>query len=273
MAMLLAGLRVIHLGPTLAVVTLSAILGWILLAQAGLELDQRWLLTVISIAGSQVFTGATNDIVDRRRDQVAGRNEKPIAAGQLSPGAAAWIASVGLAAQLAASSRLGALPLGLGAAAVTSAALYNLFLSRTPLSPIPYLVSFGLLPLWIAAGLGLPLERVAAAVPLAALFAASAHLANTLRDFDGDRLTGSRTLAQLLGRERTHLLALGLALMVGLSVGAALWFGGRAGPPSLALGAAGLLVVGLGARSARGLWAGMLIAAVCWTAAWGLATG
>lgn len=270
--MLIAALRVVHLGPTVAVVTLSAVLGWILLAQVGLEVDQRWLLTVVSIAGSQVFIGATNDIVDRLRDQAAGRLEKPIASGRLSPGAAAWIASVGLAAQLAASSRLGALPLGLGAAAVTSGALYNLFLSRTPLSPLPYLVSFGLLPLWIAAGVGLPLDRVAAAVPLAAVFAAAAHLANTLRDFDGDARTGSRSLAQVLGRERTHRLGAGLALLVGVAVGLALWFGG-ATPLSLALGAVGLLVVGFGARSPSGLWVAMLIAAVSWTAAWGLATG
>src|SRR5687767_11509799 len=98
-----AALRVIHPAPALAVVLLTAGLGAILLRQAGLPLDERWLLTVVSVAGSQVFTGATNDLADRTRDAAAARMEKPIAAGRLSPNAALWIASAGLAVQLAAS--------------------------------------------------------------------------------------------------------------------------------------------------------------------------
>jgi 4-hydroxybenzoate polyprenyltransferase len=267
-----AAIRAVHPAPALAVVVLSGALGAILLAQARLPLDERWLLTVVSIAGSQVFTGATNDLVDRARDAAAGRLDKPIAAGELSANAAAWIASGGLAVQLAASSRLGVLPLALGIGAAASAAAYNLFLSRTPLSALPYLVSFGLLPLWVAAGVGQPLERVLPAVPLAAPFAAAAHLANTLRDWDADALTGSRNLAQVLGRRRSHWVAVGLALAVGLGAGLGLLLGGGRGP-SLALGAIGLGAVVLGAGGERRLWYGMLIAAVAWTAAWGLSSG
>lgn len=267
-----AAIRVIHPAPALAVVLLSAALGAILLAQAGMPLGERWLLTVASVAGSQVFTGATNDLADAARDLAAGRQDKPLAGGRLSPGAALWIASGGLALQLAASSRLGLLATLLGLAAVASAAAYNLFLSRTPLSPLPYLVSFGLLPLWVAAGVGQPLERVLPAVPLAATFAAAAHLANALRDWDADTITGSRSLAQALGRRRTRLAAVLLALAAGVGVGAALLVG-RAALPSLALGALGLTAVGTGAGGERRLWAGLLVAAVAWTAAWGLSTG
>jgi 4-hydroxybenzoate polyprenyltransferase len=267
-----AAFRVIHLGPSVAVTLLAAALAAILLNQAGAPLDQRWLLTVLSVAGSQVFIGATNDIVDRLRDQVAGRTEKPLVSGQLSPSGAAWIASIGLAVSLTAASRLDSLTLGLCVAAVASATVYNLFLSRTPLSPIPYLVSFGLLPLWIAAGVAVPLDRVAGAIPLAAVFAGAAHLANTLRDFDGDRRTGSRSLAQVLGRAATQRLAVLLSLGVALAVGGALIIGGRAPWPAIALGAIGLVAVAQGAASERRLWFGMLVAAVCWTAAWGLAT-
>ena len=138
---MIAALRVIHLGPSVAVTVLSAALAAILLNQAGAPLDQRWLLTVLSVAGSQVFIGATNDIVDRLRDQVAGRTEKPLVRGQLTPGGAAWIASIGLAVMLTAASRVDSLTLGLSVSAAASATIYNLFLSRTPLSPIPYLVS------------------------------------------------------------------------------------------------------------------------------------
>ena len=264
----------VHPGPTAAVVTLSGVLGAILLAQVGRPLDERWLLTVASVAGSQVFTGALNDLVDQRRDAAAGRMDKPLASGALSPGAATWIASAGLGLQLAASLQLGLLPLLLGLAAAASAAAYNLALSRTALSPLPYVVSFGILPAWIAAGVGIPLERIAAGIPLAGIFAAAAHLANTLRDFDGDALVGSRPLAQRIGRRPTHVLAMGLSLGVGAGVGLTLLLGaGRPGLPSLALGVVGLGAVAQGAFSERRLWMGMLIAAVAWTAAWGLTSG
>jgi 1,4-dihydroxy-2-naphthoate octaprenyltransferase len=149
---------------------------------------------------------------------------------------------------------------------------YNAALSRTPFSPLPYLVSFGLLPAWIAAGVGVDPTRLLPAMPLGALFAGAAHLANTLRDFDADAAGGSRSLAQLLGRGRTRALAAGCLVAVGLGVGAALIIGG-AGPASLALGTVGLAAVAIGSLRERWLWYGILVAAVAWTAAWALATG
>jgi 4-hydroxybenzoate polyprenyltransferase len=267
-----AAIRLIHPAPAAAVVALSAALGAILAAQAGAPIGERWLLTVVAVAGSQVFTGATNDIADRFRDATV-RPEKPLPAGDLSLNAAAWIASTGLAVQLVASLWTGALPLVLGVLASGSALAYNLFLSRTPLSPLPYVVSFGLLPAWIATGVGIPIERVLPAIPLVAPFAMAAHLANTLRDFEADAAGASRSLAQVVGRRSSRLLAGGLALAVGLGVGGALLVGGRASPPSIALGIIGLAGVAQGVPSERRLWYGILIAAVCWTAAWALSTG
>jgi 4-hydroxybenzoate polyprenyltransferase len=266
-----AAIRLIHPAPAAAVVALSAALGAILLAQAGVPIGERWLLTVVAVAGSQVFTGATNDIADRFRDSAL-RPEKPLPSGALSLNAATWIASIGLAVQLVASLSTGPLPLVLGALASGSALAYNLVLSRTPFSPVPYIVSFGLLPVWIAAGIGIPIERVLPAIPLVAPFAMSAHLANTLRDFEADAVGGSRSLAQVLGRRASRLLAAWLALAVGLGVGGALLLGGRATPGSMALGAIGLAGVAAGVTSERRLWYGMLLAAVCWTAAWALST-
>jgi 4-hydroxybenzoate polyprenyltransferase len=268
---MLAALRLIHPAPAAAVVALSAALGAILATQAGLPIDERWAFTVLAVAGSQVFTGATNDIADRVRDGVA-RPEKPLPSGELSLNAATWIASIGLAVQLAASWQVGGLALTLGAVASGSALAYNLVLSRTPFSPIPYLVSFGLLPAWIAAGLGIPLERVLPAIPLVAPFAVAAHLANTVRDFEADAIGGSRSLAQVLGRQASRWIAAGLALAVGLGVGGALLIGGRATPASAGLGLLGLLAIVQGAPNERRLWYGILVAAVAWTAAWALST-
>ena len=268
---MLAALRLIHPAPAAAVVALTAALAAILSAQAGVPIGERWLLTVVAVAGSQVFTGATNDIADRFRD-AAVRPEKPLPAGELSLNAATWIASIGLAVQLVASWRTGELPLALGVLASGSALAYNLFLSRTPLSPLPYVVSFGLLPAWIAAGVGVPIERVLPAIPLVAPFAVSAHLANTLRDFEADAAGSSRSLAQVLGRRSSRLLAAGLALAVGLGVGAALLIGGRASAASIVLGVLGLAAIAQGVPSERRLWYGFLLAAVSWTAAWALST-
>lgn len=268
-----AGARVVHPAPTAAVILLSAALGAILLSQAGRAIDASWAWTVAAVAGSQIFVGATNDLVDRPRDVEAGRLTKPLAGGDLSAGAATSIAGGGLALQLAASLQLGTGPLLFGLVAVASALAYNLWLSRTPWSVIPYLVSFGVLPLWIAAGVGVPIERVAVAPLLVAPFAAAAHLANVLRDFASDAALGSRNLAQVLGPRAAHLLAWGLAMAVGLGVGVALVLGGSATPAALVPGIIGLLAVAQGFRDPHRLWIGMLVAAVAWTAAWALATG
>lgn len=271
--LILGAIRLVHPAPAMAVTVLSGVLGAILLVQADRPIDQRWWLTVLAVAGSQIFTGASNDLADRTRDAAASRSEKPLAAGEITQNVALWVASAGLGLQLAASTWLGLLPLVLGLGAVASAAAYNLSLSRTPLSPLPYLVSFGLLPLWIAAGVGVDLARVLPAVPLAGVLAAAAHLANTLRDYDADATTGSRSLAQVIGRSATQRLALGCVLAVGLGVGVALVVGGRASGASLALGGIGLVTVALGAQGERWLWYAILVAAVAWTAAWALSTG
>ena len=270
---MLGVVRVVHPAPATAVVALSLALAAILAAQSGLPpFGLRTWLTTLAVMGSQILTGAVNDWADRGRDSVA-QPDKPIPAGQLTPRGALAVAATGAAIQLAASVPLGATPALLGITASASAVAYSLWLAATPASVVPYLVSFGLLPLWIASGVGAALERVAAAPLLVAPFAAAAHLANALRDYDADERLGRRTLAQALGRRPSLALAWALAVGVGLGVGAVLLAGGRIGPVSGALGVVGLVAVAQGAGSPVRLWAGMLVAAVAWTAAWALATG
>jgi 4-hydroxybenzoate polyprenyltransferase len=268
-----AGIRLVHPAPTLAVTAISGAMGAILQEQAGRAPDARWLLTAAAVLGSQIFTGAVNDLVDRARDRAAGRTDKPLAGGDLSPGGATWIASAGVALQLAASLRLGTPALALGAMATLSALAYNLWLSRTPWSVLPYLVSFGLLPLWIAAGVGVPLERVLPAVPLVAPFAAAAHLANAARDDAADGATGSRSLARVLGERTASWIAYATTLAVGVAFGAGMLLGGRIVPLAIGLGLLGLAAVAQGAGSAKRLWYGILVAAVAWSAAWVLSSG
>ncbi len=267
-----AAARLVHPAPTLAVTALSAALATILAGQAGEVPWPRVLLTTAAVLGSQIATGALNDWADRDRDAIA-QPDKPIPSGLVTPEVALALAAVGLALQVAASIPLGILPLALGLTALASGVAYNLWLSRTPLSIVPYLVAFGILPLWIAAGVGVDLARVAVAPLLVGPFAAAAHLANTGRDFDADAALGSRSLAQILGRRRAHALAWLLAMSVGLGVGAAFWAGGALEVIPAVLGAVGLAAVAQGIAGAHRLWAGMLVAAVAWTAAWALASG
>lgn len=265
-------LRLVHPAPTAAVVTLSAALAAILAGQSGSISPTRLALTTTAVLGSQILTGALNDWADRDRDRLTGR-AKPIAEGRVSSAAALRVAAFGAMLQVAASLPLGILALLLGAAASGSAVAYNLWLSRTPLSVLPYLVSFGLLPLWIAAGMDVPLERVAAAPLLVGPFAAAAHLANTLRDFDTDARIGSRNLTQVLGRVPAFAIAFGLAMAVGIGVGLSFIAGGSLDPLTATLGLAGLVAVAQGVAGPARLWTGMLVAAVLWTAAWALGTG
>lgn len=268
----LAIARLVHPAPAAAVVALSTALAAILSAEAtGSAWSVRVGLTALSVAGSQIATGAMNDWADRERDAVV-QPTKPIPSGAVSARSALALAGAGLVLQLAASLPLGLTALMLGLAALASAVAYDLWLSRTVASFVPYLVSFGLLPLWIAAGVGVPLERVAPAALLVAPFAVAAHLANTLRDFEADASVGSGNLAQRLGRRRASALAWALATGVGLGAGAVLLVAGRLGPISAALGLIGLVAVLQGAGSAWRLWGGLLVAAVCWTAAWALAS-
>ncbi len=272
MRMLVGLVRLVHPAPTLAVVFLSAALGTILMAQTQQPLDIRLSLTVLAVLGSQILTGALNDWTDRSRDTLA-QPSKPIPSGVVSPPMALALAGAGLALQIGASLPLGLAPMTLGLAASASAISYNLWLSRTPASVVPYLVSFGLLPLWVAAGVGVPLDRVALSPIIVGPFAAAAHLANTLRDFDADATLGSRNLAQVLGRRIAFRVGWSLAMGVGLAVGFALSLGGIVEPPGVLLGVIGLAAVAQGIAGSHRLWMGLLVAAVCWTAAWALATG
>lgn len=272
-APVLALLRLVHPAPTAAVVTLAAALGAILSVQAGdSALGPRVVLVTLSVLGSQILTGALNDWADRGRDAKVQRT-KPIPAGEVDPRSALALAAAGLLLQAATSVPLGTGPLLIGLAASASAVAYNLWLSRRTASFVPYLVSFGLLPIWIATGVGAPLERIAAAPLLVGPFAVAAHLANTVRDFEADARIGSSNLAQRLGRRVAFAVAWSTAMAVGIGVGAAFVLSGDVDAIGLALGGLGIIAVAQGIVGPQRLWTGMLVAAVCWTVSWALATG
>lgn len=263
--------RLIHPAPAAAVILLTAALAVLLGGEQGHVEVWRVALVVAAVTGSQVLTGALNDWADRDRDAATGQ-AKPIPAGEVTPAGALRLAVAGALVQVAASLPLGAAVTLLGIVASAAAVAYDLWLSRTPASVVPYLVAFGTLPLWVATGMGVAPERVLPAMPLAAGFAASAHLANTLRDWELDAAGGSRSLAQVLGRRASRLVAGGLSLGVGVGVGGGLLVDGRLTPVVAAAGFIGLAAIAIGMRREAWLWRAQLVAAVAWTIAWALST-
>ena len=256
-------------GAALAVTLLAGVLALLLGGESGRSTPGAWPSSSQRSLDPRLATGALNDWAGpgSRRGGGATQADSPSVSSLQAP---RW-RSRGAASRSswAPRSSLGTSFTLLGLVALGSAVAYDLWLSRTPASVVPYVVSFGTLPLWIATGLGVPPSRVAGAVPLAALFAAAAHLANTLRDYDSDRATGSRALAQLLGRTATRWIALALGLAVGVGVGVAL----ALGTPHPGGGAERRRRPGGDrcGRDPRGRpWRGQLVAAVAWTAAWAL---
>jgi 4-hydroxybenzoate polyprenyltransferase len=163
----------------------------------------------LSVAIGQASVGWCNDYVDRFRDAAAGRPDKPVARGEVPPGLVVGAAVVSLVASPVTALALGLTEAGVLAVALASAWLYNLGLKATWFSWAPYVVSFGLLPVftWLAARDELPPPWV---VATAALLAFAAHLTNVIPDLEADAAAGVRGLPHRLGLRGSLLLSCGL---------------------------------------------------------------
>jgi len=183
-----------HPLPCLAVTAFCAAYA----AVSGLAPARIALLAAAALAG-QLAVGWTNDRLDAGRDAAAARRDKPLPAGRVSPSTVALAAVTALAACIVLSLALGPIPGGLHLVAVAAALAYNFGLKFGPLSPLPYVVSFGLLPVVVTtAAPGHPLPPPGVVVA-AALLGAAAHFANTVPDSAADAATGVRGLPQRMG--------------------------------------------------------------------------
>ena len=186
-----------HPGPTIAVTTVAVVVG----AGAGMD-PARLVLLGVAFLCNQVSVGLSNDWLDAPRDRFVGRGDKPVAAGWIS------VATVRTASFCFAGAAVAfTVPLGVAATLahivfIASAWGYNLGLKSTPLSVLPYVVSFALLPLVVT--LALPEPKLAAwwVMGMGAMLGVAAHFTNVVPDLDDDRHTGVRGLPHLLGRVR-----------------------------------------------------------------------
>ncbi|MFT4279874.1 UbiA family prenyltransferase [Microbacterium sp.] len=191
-----------HPGPSLVVTALALALG----VAASVE---PWRLVVLtaSVLAGQLSVGISNDAIDARRDAQVGRTDKPIARGDVGLGTA-WAAAIAAAVvALGLSAVLGVELLGVHAVALASAWSYNAALKNTPISVLPFVVSFGLFPSFATLAATPPTFAALWATVAGAALGAAVHLTNVLPDLDDDARTGVRGLPHRLGVRAAAILA------------------------------------------------------------------
>lgn len=191
-----------HPGPSLVVTVLSLALG----IAAGVE---PWRLAVLtaSVLAGQFSVGISNDAIDARRDAQVGRTDKPIARGDVGLRVAWSVAFASALMALALSAVLGIGLLGVHAVALASAWSYNAGLKNTPISVLPFIVSFGLFPSFATLAATPPGFAAPWAAVAGAALGAAVHLTNVLPDLDDDARTGIRGLPHRLGVRVASILA------------------------------------------------------------------
>ena len=211
--------RSTHPGPSIAVSIVAVVLG------IGLGLDP-WRLVILGVAFllDQASVGLSNDWIDADRDRAVGRTDKPVALGQISAGTVRTTAFVTAALAILLTLPLGPWATLAHAVFIASAWTYNAGLKNTPASVLPYIVSFGLLPMVVALARTVPAIAAPWALGLGALLGVAAHFANVLPDLDDDERTGIRGLPHRLGRR-----ASGVVIYLALALAALLAFAGPGG--------------------------------------------
>jgi 4-hydroxybenzoate polyprenyltransferase len=214
-----------HTPAIVAVVGATALFG--LLATGGHPPAGRFTLLLLGMLGGQIAIGALNEWCDRAADAIS-QPHKPIARGLVSPRGSLVMTASGLALMAVAGLQLGPLPFALLLLGTGCGIAYNLWLKRTPLSWLPYLIALPLIPTWAWLTLE-PFEpRLLLLYPLGALLVVAVHLAQTLPDIPGDRARGERGLAATLGHHRAlRLLWLAGFASVAVVASGALLFGRR----------------------------------------------
>ncbi|CAN5319161.1 UbiA family prenyltransferase [soil metagenome] len=202
-----------HPGPTVAVTTLSLVLS-IAIGLAPLRVVE----VGAAILAGQLAIGWSNDWLDARRDIDVGRTDKPVATGAVLASTVRTAFIVAVVAVIPLSLLLG-LPAAAASLLLTASGLgYNLWLKKTALSWLPYVVSFGLLPLVVTLASTPPAVAAWWVVASGSLLGLAAHFANVLPDLDDDRATGVRGLPHRLGRIGSGFAAFGSLLLASAAV-------------------------------------------------------
>ncbi|MFD0637210.1 UbiA family prenyltransferase [Catenulispora yoronensis] len=149
----------------------------------------------------ELSIGWSNDYFDADRDTLAGRLDKPVAAGLIGRRTVLAAAVTALALSVVLAFSINSAVGTVNAMQMLAGWFYNAGLKATPLSGFAYAVGFGLIPEFATA----TTPTVGAARPAiliaAALLGVGGHLANALPDLEADRLTGVRGLPNILAEK------------------------------------------------------------------------
>ena len=189
-----------HFGPTVMVSTVA-----FLIAQA-LWWEGPAYVIAIGVLLGQLIVGWTNDLHDYEDDLKRNRVVKPLISGLITP--KQLRAAIFIVTPLAVVINLFG-PLGLKGGAVYLLGIafglaYNFYFKYTPLSPLPYVIAFAALPASIVLAVDEtpPLWMMAAG----SLLGVAAHVANVLKDFDEDGLSGIRSFPRIIGERASRFL-------------------------------------------------------------------
>jgi len=248
--------RACHLQPTLAVVGLTT--GLAALAGRGAA---GCVAVAVAVLAGQLSTGWSNDWFDAGRDRAVGRTDKPIVSGAVTVGTVRLAACTALAAAVPLSLLSGWRAALVHLVAIASAWAYNLGLKATVVSPLPYALSFGLLPAFVTLGLpDHPWPRPALMVATG-LLGVGAHFINTLADREDDARSGIAGLPQRMSARAALLTGVGLLVACAVTI----WLLGgsaRAAQSVLlvaSLGAAGMVVWTTVRARPRAAWSWTLV--------------
>ena len=252
-------IRACHFQPTLAVVAMTTALA----ALAGRGAAGCVAVAFAVLAG-QLSTGWSNDWFDAARDIAVGRTDKPVVSGAVSVQTVRLAACTALVAAVPLSLLSGWRAAVVHLVAIASAWAYNLGIKATIASPVPYAISFGLLPAFVTLGLpGHPWPRPAIMLATA-LLGVGAHFINTLADREDDARSGIVGLPQRMSA-RDALLT-GVLLLTSCAV--VIWFlGGSARFVQsvllvASLGAAAMVVLTTLRSKPRTAWSWALVTVV-----------
>jgi 4-hydroxybenzoate polyprenyltransferase len=236
------------------------VLALLLAVGADLSLGRTVLVGLAVLAG-QLSVGWCNDLVDRDRDRVVARSDKPLATGAVSARTVRFACGSAVAALVPLSLACGWAAGVVHILAVASAWAYNLWLKSTVWSWLPYAFSFGALVVFVSLA-GEPSRLPPWWMPAAgALLGVGAHLVNVLPDLAEDEATGVHGLPHRIGARRlpavaTAVLAAG-SLVVAIGTGLA-----RVGSVAALAAVAALVIVALTGRGRAPFLAAVGIALV-----------
>jgi 4-hydroxybenzoate polyprenyltransferase len=238
-------LRLTHPLPTLLNAVAAAALATV--AGAPSNVAAQVALTML---GVHTFIGATNDYVDRHRDE--GRSDKPLARGQLPPRAARLMAAAGLTTGLTAAAQVSALTLVLAVLGAFVGFTYNVWMKHTALSWLPFAVGVSIIPAFAWSTVSSEIPAPILTLSLVALPGGAAlALQNSLADRALDAERGVRSAAVRLGEAR----ALGALVALHAVAFAALLLTAPSSTSPLLLFIAGLLLlVGTAGSATRSRW-------------------